>query len=98
MCIRDRLYAGEPYLPELATILDQIRAENPSAFFQDDPKEAWLRRATAEAQRLWEYPALISENPEMANHAFHQAENPETFAKALGEDLNLIPVKRERGH
>ena len=96
--IQHHLYAGEPYLPELATILDQIRAENPKAFFHDDPKEAWIRRATAEAQRLWAYPDLISENPEMADHAFHQAENPEAFAKALGEDLNLIPVTSERGH
>ncbi len=97
--VNHRLYAGEPYSPELATILDQIRAENPTAFYNDDPKEAWLRRATAEAQRLWAYPGLITENPELADKAFDRAENPEAFAKAQGEYLDLTPVEQwNRGH
>jgi hypothetical protein len=97
--VNHRLYAGEPYTPELTSILDQIRTENPSAFYSDDPKEAWLRRATAEAQRLWAYPGLISENPEMADHAFQQGDNPEAFVKALGTKLDLIPAEQwTRGH
>lgn len=42
---------------------------------------------------------IIAENPELADKAYDRAENPEAFAKALGEDLDLTPVEQwGRGH
>lgn len=90
--IAHSLYAGQPYEPDLKTIFDQLLEARPSDFQKEDPEEIWVRRAKAEAKRLWAYPDLISDHPEDADRADANDESPEAFAKALGEKLDLIPA------
>lgn len=89
--IEHRLYAGKSYEPDTKSILDQILEAMPAEFHKETPEE-WTSSAEAEAQRLWSYPALISDHPEAAQHAQANHECPKAFAKALGEDLDLIPA------
>lgn len=90
--IEHRLYAGQPYEPDHKAIFDQIREAMPTDFHEEDPAEEWTRRSRAAAQRLWSYPDLISDHPDAADRARADGESPEAFAKALGEDLDLIPA------
>lgn len=55
-------------------------------------KANWIERARAEAQRLWAYADLISDHPEAVDHAHISGEAPETFAKELGEELELTSI------
>lgn len=90
MLIEHRLYAGQPYEPDPKAIFDQILDAMPAEFHEKDPAEEWTRRARAAAKHLWSYPDLISDHADAANRARAAGESPEAFAKALGEDLDLI--------
>lgn len=52
----------------------------------------WIERARAEAARIWCYADLISDHDDAARLAIARGDNPETFAKELGEELDLIPA------
>lgn len=88
--IEHSLYAGQPYEPDHKAIFDQILEDMPADFHEEDPAADWTRRARAAAQRLWSYPDLISDHADAADRARADGESPEAFAKALGEDLDLI--------
>lgn len=91
--IAHRLYSGVTYAPSPASILDQLLEAMPNAFEKSPSAEQWMQRAEAEADRLWSYAALISDHREVAERARKDGDTPEDFAKALGEELDLIPAK-----
>lgn len=72
------------HLPEPATVAELVKAQH--------IKNEWFGQARRQAAKLWYYPELISDHINLTEKAFADGENPEAFAKWLGEKLDLTPA------
>jgi len=92
----DNQYSGEPYKPDVAAIFDDMLTEFPEELQHTDPRTTWLNRARAAAKRLWGYPELLTDHPELFDQAFEEGQKPDLFVEELGKDLDLTPANRIR--
>ena len=71
---------------DIGAIWAAVRAELESDLSK---MPTWTERARAAAQRLWHYPDLVSDHPDLAAEAEAKGEDPVKFVKELGEELEL---------
>jgi hypothetical protein len=94
----DNQYAGEAYQPDIDAIFQDMLTSDPDRFEHNDPRTTWLNQARAAAKRLWGYPELLNEHPELFESAFEEGQKAADFVEELGKDLNLTSVKDWNGH
>ncbi|MBC2806605.1 hypothetical protein C3Y94_025985 [Rhizobium ruizarguesonis] len=90
----DNQYAGPIYQPDVPAMFRDMLTERPDNFGHRDPKTTWLNQARHAAKRLWEYPELLTDHPDLFELAFEEGLKPNDFVEELGRDLNLTP----KGH
>lgn len=103
--IQDNQFAGLPYQPDPHAIFCAMFAEDRARYTEATHRafhktkvssEWWVQEARAAAEAQWCYADLISDHVDAAKIAWEKGEDPISFSRELGEELDLTPAAEWR--